>query len=164
MIGETRGERDLGAEHGGDADLTRRLGEADHPVEPVVVGDGERLETEPGSFGGELLGVRRAVEEREVGVAVELGIGNRTRRSRDGCLERLAAPAPRRPVATGVPRRAAGGAPVAPDAPGQHGFELGPGPRRVVEAHLLSIERQYVERKFVHHPPIVRKQCHVTRS
>ena len=148
VVGETRGERDLGAEHGGDADLARRLGEAHHPVEPVVVGDGDRLEAEPGGFGGELFGMRRAVEEREVGVAVELGVGNGTRHARDGRLERLAAPAPRRSVATGVPRRATGGAPVAPGAARQHGFELGPCPRRVVETHLLSIERQYVERKF----------------
>ena len=111
VVGETRGERDLGAEHGGDADLTRRLGEAHHPVEPVVVGDGDRLEAEPGGFGGELLGVRRAVEEREVGVAVELGVGHRARRARDGRLERLAAagstPARRRRRSTtGCRRRA----------------------------------------------------------
>ena len=151
VVGEARGERDLGAEHGRHADRARRLGEAHHAVEPVVVGEGERLEAEPGGFGGELLGVRRAVEEREVGVAVQLGVGHRAGHARDGRLERLAAPAPRRPVATGVPRRATRGAPVAPGAARQHGFELAPRPRRVVETHLPSIERQYVERKFATH-------------
>jgi hypothetical protein len=43
-------------------------------VEAVVVGEGERAEAEPGGDGRQFFGVRRAVEEREVGVAVQLGV------------------------------------------------------------------------------------------
>ena len=44
------GWRDLGAEHGGDPHLARCLGEADHPVEAVAIGDGEGLKPQPGRF------------------------------------------------------------------------------------------------------------------
>ena len=72
-------ERDLGAEHGRHPDGAGRLGEADDAVEAVVVGQGEGLEAEAGGLGGQLLGVRRPVEEGEVGVAVQLGVGHRCR-------------------------------------------------------------------------------------
>ena len=49
-VGEAGGERELGAEHGRQAGGACRLGEAHHPVEPVVIGEGERLETEPGGL------------------------------------------------------------------------------------------------------------------
>ena len=39
-----------------------------------MVGEGQRLEPEPGRLLGQLLGVRGAVEEAEVGVAVQLGV------------------------------------------------------------------------------------------
>jgi len=39
-----------------------------------VVGDGERGEPEPDRFLGQLFGVARTVEEREVRVAVQLGV------------------------------------------------------------------------------------------
>ncbi len=51
------GERDLGAEHRRETDRLGRLGEADHPVEAVVIGDRQRLQPEPGGLGGQLLGV-----------------------------------------------------------------------------------------------------------
>ena len=70
------GEGDLGAEHRGQADRACRLGEAHHAVEPVVIGERQRLETQPGGLLRQLLGVRGAVEEREVGVAVQLGVGH----------------------------------------------------------------------------------------
>ena len=67
----------------------------------------ERLEPEPGRLVGQLLGVRRPVEEREVGVAVELGVRDVAVAPLDPVrLERLPLPAPRRPVTAGVPRRA----------------------------------------------------------
>ena len=56
--------------------LTGGEREADHPVEAVVVGDGQGGEPEPGGFVRQLLGVARAVEEREVGVAVQLRVGD----------------------------------------------------------------------------------------
>ena len=68
-------ERQLRAEHGGHADGPGRLGEADHAVEPVVVGDGQRLQPEAGRLLGQLLRVAGPVEEAEGGVAVELGVG-----------------------------------------------------------------------------------------
>ena len=69
-------EGQLGAEDRRHPQLARRLGEADDAVEAVVVGEGERFEAEARRLGDELLGVRRPVEEREVGVAVQLGIGH----------------------------------------------------------------------------------------
>ena len=116
-----------------------RLGEADDPVEAVVIGDGQRLEAQPGGLGGQLLGVRRAVEEREVGVAVQLGVGHRAGPPSAvdviRGLERLAPPAPRRTVAAGVPRRAPGRPPIAPGLPDSAASSSLPGPRRVVEPH-----------------------------
>ena len=75
-------EGELGAEHGGQADRPGGLGEADHAVEAVVVGEGQRLQAEPGRLLGQLLGVGGAVEEAEVGVAVQLGVGHGARRRR----------------------------------------------------------------------------------
>ena len=49
--------RDLAAEHRRQADRLGCLGEADHAVEAVVVGDRQRVEPEAGGFGGELFGV-----------------------------------------------------------------------------------------------------------
>ena len=46
----------LGAEAGGEADLLRRLGEADDAVHAVVIGEGERAQAEPGGLLGQLLG------------------------------------------------------------------------------------------------------------
>ncbi len=107
-------EGELGAEHGAQTEGPGRLGEADHPVAAVVVGDGQGLEAEPGRLDGQLLGMRGAVEEAEVGVAVQLGVGHqagvgppldrrRPRRgracaTRPGCRPRRRAPArPRDP-------------------------------------------------------------------
>src|SRR5947209_5659910 len=56
--------------------LGGRFGEADDPVEPVVVGDGQGGQTEPGRLLHQLLRVRRPVQEAEVRVAVELGVGD----------------------------------------------------------------------------------------
>ena len=154
---ESGRERDLGTEHRRQPDRPGRLGEADDAVEAVVVGDGEGVEPEPGSLGGQLLGVRGPVEEGEVGVAVELGVGHVALAAMDAArLERLAPPAPRRPVSAGVPRRAARCPPVATYrllasgslSPGERGLELLPRPRRVVEPHPGIIERLSAERKF----------------
>ena len=69
-------EGELGPEHRRQAVRPRRLSEADHAVEPVMVGDGQRGEAEPDRLFGQLLGMRSAVEEAEVGMAVQLGIGH----------------------------------------------------------------------------------------
>ena len=98
---------DLGAEHRRHAHGPRRLGEAHHAVEAVVIGERERFETEPGSLHHQLLRVRGAVEEGEVGVAVQLGVRHRTDGAgQPGGVEGLAVAGPRRAVAARVPRRA----------------------------------------------------------
>ena len=70
--GQVEGE--LGAEDGGHAHGVSGLGEADDSVHAVVVGDGQGLEAEAGRLLDQLLGVRRTVEEAEVGVAVQFGV------------------------------------------------------------------------------------------
>ena len=90
VLGLAQLEAELGAEHRGHPDLAGGLGEADDAVEAVVVGDGQRLETEPSGFLDELFGMRRTVEEAEVGVAVQLGVRHRTAPPLHLRLERLA--------------------------------------------------------------------------
>ena len=64
------GDGELGPEDGGQAEGPGRLGEADHTVEAVVVGQGQRGQTQPDGSGGQLLGMAGPVEEGEVGVGV----------------------------------------------------------------------------------------------
>jgi hypothetical protein len=75
-------EGDLGPEDGRQAHLVGRLGETDHPVEAVVVAEGQGRQTEPGRLLDQLLGVGGPVQEAEVGVAVQLGVGHAGARSR----------------------------------------------------------------------------------
>ena len=70
--GEAQG--DLGPEDRWQAGRTGCLGEADHPVHAVVVGDRQGREAEVHRLFDQLLGVRSAVQEAEVRVAVQLGI------------------------------------------------------------------------------------------
>ena len=107
---------ELGAEDGRQPHRPGRLGEADHPVEAVVVGEGEGAEAEPGRLGHELLGVRGTVEEAEVGVAVQLGVAPVHR----GLSRRSLQPPPPRPTDEQVGRPSAvspacGPAPAGPD-------------------------------------------------
>ena len=76
VLGLGQAEGQLSAEDGGQADRGGGLGEADDAVHAVVVGDGEGVEAQPDRLLHQLLGVRRAVQEAEVGVAVQLGIGD----------------------------------------------------------------------------------------
>ena len=96
------GQGELGAEHGGQAERPGRHREPDRPVEAVVVGERQRRQAEPDRLGGQLLGVAGAVEEGEVGVGVELGVGHR----RSGRLSRRSP----RPT-TGRARPGGGGPP-----------------------------------------------------
>ncbi len=68
---------ELGSEDGGEPDGPGRLGEADHPVQAVVIGEGQGAEPEPGGLGHQLLGVGGTIEEAEVGVAVQFGVAAR---------------------------------------------------------------------------------------
>ena len=66
----------LRAEHRGEPVLAGGEREADRPVEPVVVGDGQGGEPESGGFDRQLLRVARAVEKGEIGVAVKFRVGD----------------------------------------------------------------------------------------
>ena len=66
---------DLDADDRPDPRLLRRGGETHDAVQPVVVGDREPGEAQLGRPLGHVLDGRGPVEEREVGVAVELGVG-----------------------------------------------------------------------------------------
>jgi hypothetical protein len=116
-VGEAGCQRQLCAEHGRQAGGAGGFGEAHDAVEAVVVGEGERLEAEPGGFVDEFLGMRGAVEERVVGVAVQLGVRDRAGDAGVAGLERLTLAAPGGAVAAGVPRQRAWSAAVAATAP-----------------------------------------------
>jgi hypothetical protein len=73
------GEGELAAEHRGEAVGSRCFGEADDAVEAVVIGERQRLEPQPHRLFDQLLGMGPAVEEAEVGVAVQLGVRHRGR-------------------------------------------------------------------------------------
>jgi len=80
-------EAELGAEHGVQAgplaaEPGRGLRELRDSVHPVVVGDGDGLEPEPGGLGDELAGGGRPVQEAVGGVAVQLGPWDDGRRGR----------------------------------------------------------------------------------
>ncbi len=57
-------QTELGAGDRPDAECLRRVGELERAADAVVVGERERLVTEVGGTGGELLGLRSSVEER----------------------------------------------------------------------------------------------------
>jgi hypothetical protein len=69
-------QRQLRTEDGRQRQPPGRLGEPHHPVEPVVIGDGEPGQSQPRRLLGQLLGVAGAVEEAEVGVTVQFGVRN----------------------------------------------------------------------------------------
>ena len=77
-------QRQLGAEHRLHVQLFGGFGEADDPVEPVVIGDGEGVQPQPLGFLGELRRRRGPVEERVRRVRVQLGVGHGVVRAFDG--------------------------------------------------------------------------------
>ena len=132
-------QAELGAEHGAQADplVTQPRGglrELRDTVHPVVVGEGERLEPEPGGLGDELTGRGRPVQEAERGMAVQLGPRH--------AAGFLGPGQPRRPgnhvvwcASLWQRCRWAG---LALGAPGHPPPQLTPGNRRVVPAHTTS--------------------------
>ena len=81
-----RRDGELGTEHGGQTEGPGRLGEADHAVEAVVVGEGEgRQSPSRAASADQLLGMAGAVEEGEDWSARAA----RRRPSLFGSLERL---------------------------------------------------------------------------
>ena len=77
--GSLRAEGQLRAEHRRQPERAGRLREPHDAVEAVVVGDRERGQAEARRFFGQLLGMARAVEEREVRMAVQLRVHSRLR-------------------------------------------------------------------------------------
>ncbi len=114
-------EAQLGAEHGLDPHPGGRLGEPDHPVHAVVVGDRQHLDPQPDGLGHQGVRVRRPVEEAVRRVTVQLGPGHRPGGGGGSLLRPAVAPARR---GRDVSR-----------PPGQPPFELPPRDRRVVPTH-----------------------------
>ena len=141
-------DRELGAEHRGQAHRPRRLGEAHHSVEPVVIAQGQRLEAEMGGLLHQFLGMRGSVEEAEIGVGVQLGVGNCSPATHDSGLVRESLARPRRSIAavTGVLRRMAIGRlggltrlARSHRTVAQPAFDLTPGNSRIVEPHPCNL-------------------------
>jgi hypothetical protein len=65
---------DLEADHGVKTDRLCRADEADGPVEPGMIRDGETGQAQLDGSLDQLIRGRRTIEEREVGVAVEFGV------------------------------------------------------------------------------------------
>ena len=141
-----RGEpqRQLRAEDGADPELGGGLGEPDHAVHPVVVGEREGVEPQAGGPLDQLLGMARAVQEAEVGVAVQLGVrdaGALIGRGRVGGPVRLPLARPGRrvaPVGLGSARQARAG------AAGERGLQLGPRHVRIAPPHARDSTRTNV--------------------
>ena len=133
-----REQRQLCAEHRGEADGAGSLGEANHSVEAVVVGEGQGLEPEPGRLLGQLLGVGGPVEEREVGVTVELGVGHAPPPALEWWrfVARPFARPGRAVAAVAFPQ--VGGA-TRGRTVGQPALDLAPGHLGVVEAHVPTV-------------------------
>jgi hypothetical protein len=133
-------EAQLGAEDGPDPGPSGGLGEADHPVHAVVVGERQCLDPSPGRLGDQRIRVGGSVEEAVRGVAVQLGPGRcaispgglgRSRIHRY-LLRSLRKPADSRVRAViRLVRGRQGGS----GTPGQAALELLPRDRGVVPAH-----------------------------
>ncbi len=67
-------QRDLGARDRAQPEVLGGVGELERPVDPVVVGERERVVAELHRPRGELLGLRGAVEERVGRVRVQLDV------------------------------------------------------------------------------------------
>ena len=83
-------EGQLGTEHRLHVEFLGRLGEAHHTVEPVVVGQRDGAQIEPGGLLDEFLRRAGAVEEAVRRMRVQLGIRNRRGRPVD--VQRLVGP------------------------------------------------------------------------
>ena len=133
-LGQAEGQ--LGAVDRAQRVRGRRLGEPGRGVEAVVVGDGQRVQAQPDRLLDQLLRVVHPVEEAEVAVAVQLGVGHGRRLRR---LHQLLGDCRVRGSPVGVARRAVPlgvrGRPVAGRPAGDLPLQLGPGDVRVEPAH-----------------------------
>ena len=70
-------KRQLGTEHRRNVELLGGFGESHHPVQPVVVGQRDGPQVQPGGLLDEFLRRAGAVEEAVRRMRMQLGIGNR---------------------------------------------------------------------------------------
>ena len=87
-VSATSKEGELAAEDGRETMVAGSQREADRAVETVVVGDRQCREAEPRRLHRQVLGVARAVEEGEIGVAVELRVADHGRTVANICSVR----------------------------------------------------------------------------
>ena len=122
-------QRELGTEHRRHVEFPGRLGEPDHPVQPVVVGQRDGPQVEPGGLLDEFLRRARTVEEAVRRVRVQFGVrGTGATPVRRWLIRRLVAPAlarPGRAVATVAGRLGQAGPGTARLA-GEHALHLAP--------------------------------------
>ena len=150
LVGAVRAERQisgamrvkcqLSAEHRRQPGFGGSLREAHHAVEPVVIGQCQRVEAQPHCFVHQLGRARRPVQEAEVGVGVQFRVRHRgdRRPRRGGKLDPLA-------VHRGCLARAVFGAPALTGPAGwrrpvgQPSFQFPPGNARIRETHGATI-------------------------
>lgn len=133
-------QREFGAEHRLNVEFPCRFGESNHPVQPVVVGQRNGPQVQPGGLLDELLRGTRPVEEAERRVGVQFGIRG-GRASAPMTVGPLVAPAFARP-GRAVPTVAGGFGQAGPGAArlaGEHPLHLTPGRRPVVPTHRTSL-------------------------
>ncbi len=63
---EPRGKRELRAVNGRKGDFGRRLHEANRPIKPIVIDEGQTAKPKPSRFLNHVLGTRSSVEKTEV--------------------------------------------------------------------------------------------------
>ena len=140
------GQRQFGTEHRRHTVFPRGLGEAHHPVQPVVVGEGDRAQAQPYGLLDKLLRGAGTVEEAERRMGVQLGVGHRRTAAGQVALRRQVAGTFTRPGRTVAavgdrlrqdPMRPAGRLREGPAA--QHPLHLRPTRRPVVPAHPVIV-------------------------
>ncbi len=150
-IAATEGQ--FGTEHRLHVEFLGGFGEPHHPVEPVVIGQGDGTQIEPGGLLDEFLRRAGAVEEAVRRMRVQLGI--RDRRCWPLHIEWLIAAAlagPGRAVATVTDLLVDGPAGTARFAR-EHPLHLGPTRRPVMPAHLPRVVEHAFEPLVVDYGP-----------
>ena len=145
--GHVRLQGEFGTEHRRHREFLCGLGESDHTVEAVVVGDRQTGQIESGRLLHHLLGHRRPVEETVGTVRVQFRVAHR--RSLTRHLRRRVGASLARPrgavvaVARLLGTEELPGTAAIGRAPRQHPLHLPPRRRALVPAHSASIEHVF---------------------